>query len=415
MRSRLWLWRLAALVGLATLLAATPALATDLVAGEEIYRLEAGQVVADDLIVTAREIYIDGTVRGDLVAFGGFVEVNGTVEGDLLAIAAEVRVNGAVGDDMRAGGAGVIINGAIGDHLLAAAGGSETGIDFVPPIGGRPVSQGLVIAPGASVGGGALVGAGEAQIDGAIGGDLSVGAGRARLSGAVEGDAQLSVGTFDLADTARISGQLTYSAPEPITVPAQVASEVRFEEQPAPQDARGPDLIGQLVRLLLTLAGFALLGWLLLRFAPRVVEQPARAIAIRPGQAALYGLGAALLLFVVPVLSGLILGAIILFWGPLPGVMFFLLLAAALVLTWTLSPLITGLWLGQALLMATGRPASRLVALLVGVALIVLLGMVPLLGWLIYLASFLLAVGGALLARSGALDRRTDSFIGAPA
>lgn len=392
-----------ALIGVAAALAvAAPALAAT-IAGGEVYRLEAGQVVEDDLIVSGQEVYIDGTVKGDLIAFGNYVEVNGRVEGDLMGAAAELRLNGAVADDVRVAGAGVTIAGQVGDDLFAAAGGSQAGFAY-GQVNGRSLRQGLTIEREADIGGSAYLGAGEAEVAGTIDENLAAGAGALVLSGAVGGDANLDVGALTLDRDARVGGQLSYSAPEEARVPPGLADDVRYEPTPPPETPQGPGLASRLVRLLLILAGFALLGWLALRFTPRLVSRPADAIEARPGQAALYGLVAALLLFIVPIISLVITAAIVLFWGWFPGLMFALLLTAALVLAWTLSPLITGLWLGQLVLRAAGRPAGTLVAMLVGAGLIVLLGSLPAVGWLVYLASFLLALGGVLLLRRGAAD-----------
>lgn len=399
-------WRLV-LFGAIALLAASAlagnALASE-VAGGDVYRLESGQVVEDDLIVSGQEIYIDGTVKGDLVAFGGFVEVNGTVEGDLIVAAAELRLAGTVADDVRAAGAGVIVTGKVGDDLFAAAGGGQGSAAF-GSVNGRQIQQGLEVGRDAVIGGDAYLGAGAARFDGAVKGDLNAGAGMLSLTGTVGGDANLDVGELSVADSAHVAGVLDYSTPSEVGMPAEVAGEVRYEPPPPPQPAdTGSGLMGKLVRLLLTLAGFALVGWLVLRFTPRLVRAPAEALAARPGQAGLYGLLAAVLLFIVPILSGLVVLAVLVFWGWFPALMFFLFLTAALVLAWTLSPLVTGLWLGRWLLEATGRSGGDFLALAVGALLIVLLGSVPWVGWLVYLASFLLALGGAVLNRRGASD-----------
>ncbi|HMQ54756.1 MAG TPA: hypothetical protein PKE64_09365 [Anaerolineae bacterium] len=70
-----------------------------------------------------------------------------------------------------------------------------------------------------------------------------------------------------------------------------------------------------------------------------------------------------------------------------------------LVLIWFLSPLVTGLWLGRHLNLALGRAPDYLPILIGGVLILALLGRVPLLGWLVYLVSFIFALGGLLLAR----------------
>lgn len=408
-------WTFAALVAaIIALLAAGPAFAAEFGSGDT-YRLPAGQVIEDDLTVMAQEIYIDGRVEGDLVAMGAYVEINGVVTGDVLAAAAEVRINGVVEDDVRAAGAGVIVTGRIGDHLFAAAGGGEGA--FSPmQVSGRSVVQGVRIERDATVGGSAYLFGGEALIDGAIANDLQAGAGRVVLNGQVGRDATLDVGKVTIGDTARVGGVLSYTAPEAASVPPGVAGDVRFEQREQPQTTTPAPAFrpGQILRPLLMLAGFALLGWLLLRFAPDALRRPAQALALRPGQAALYGIAALALLFAIPLLSILIFLAILLFWGWFPALMFAVLLTAALVLAWTLSPLITGLWAGQALLRATGREASDFLALCLGVLLIVLLSLIPWVGWLVGLASLVFALGALILARRGAFDVSVTTATPAP-
>jgi len=411
-KKRVWSFA-APVAAIVAVLVAGPVFAAEF-GGGDTYRLPAGQVIEDDLTVIAQEIYIDGKVNGDLVAMGAYVEINGVVTGDVLAAGAEVRINGVVEDDVRAAGAGVIVTGRIGDHLFAAAGGGEGA--FSPmQVSGRSVVQGVRIERGATVGGSAYLFGGEALINGAIANDLQAGAGTVVLNGEVGGDATLDVGKLTLGDTARVGGLLSYTAPEAASVPPGVAGDVRFEQREQPQTTPAPAFRpGQILRPLLMLAGFALLGWLLLRFTPEALRRPAQALALRPGQAALYGIAALALLFAVPLLSVLIFLAILLFWGWFPALMFALLLTAALALAWTLSPLITGLWAGQALLRATGREASDFLALCLGVLLIVLLGLIPWVGWLVGLVSLVFALGALIVARRGAFDAPMTTATQAP-
>lgn len=79
--SRLASWPVLLSAALLALLAAAPVLAAE-VAGGNSYRLEAGEVIADDLYVSAEEAIIAGTVEGDLIAAGAYVEVSGRVTGD---------------------------------------------------------------------------------------------------------------------------------------------------------------------------------------------------------------------------------------------------------------------------------------------------------------------------------------------
>jgi cytoskeletal protein CcmA (bactofilin family) len=402
MRHKNRLWHGALLAALAALLLGGGALAAE-VSNGDVYRLAANQVVEDDLVVTAREIYIDGTVKGDLVAMGSVVQVNGTVEGDAMIAAADVQIAGTVADDARVAGAGVTISGHIGDDLFMAAGGSQT-VGYPLTISGRSIEQGARIADSASIGGSVYLGAGTARVAGTITEDLKAGAGALALAGTVKRNADISSSALNISPDAHINGRLSYTATQETAVPPGAAGDVRFVPQPPAQSQADRGLGGQLLRFVLVLLGFAAVSWLLLRFAPSSVRRPAAALAARPTQAGLYGLAAIALLFIVPIASGLVMIALIALWGWLPGLMFFLFLTAALVLAWTLSPLITGLWLGRLVLRAAGRETSDLVAILAGTALIALLSFVPFVGWLFSLTSLILAVGGVLLIRRGDTD-----------
>jgi hypothetical protein len=155
--------------------------------------------------------------------------------------------------------------------------------------------------------------------------------------------------------------------------------------------------LGWLWRTALILLGFVLLGWLLLRFAPNTLLRPANTISERTGATALTGLVAALLFMFIPLASALLVFAVILFWGWFPGIAMGLFLFGLLALAWFLSPLVTGLWLGRWLASVLGRDMANTPALIAGVVLIVILGRLPFIGWLVYLLSFILAVGGLLL------------------
>lgn len=370
----------------------------------EIYRLGADEVIADDFYYGASEIIIDGTIKGDMVVAAGYVEINGTVEGDLIAAGGSVVINGTVQDDARVAGAGVEVRGTIGDDLFAGAGGNPA-TTMVTQTGTRSVPQGLRIFDTARIGGNLNIGAGMADVAGTVTGDLNVGTGQLNLAGNVGGDADLSVESLTIADTASIEGQLRYTAPAEISVPAGTAGSVQYTA-PAPeaQPTTTQTAFPKILQIGLALLGFLAIGWLMLRFAGTAIDRPVTALAFRPGRAALYGLAASLLLIFVPLLSALLVFAVVLFFGWAPGVAMFLFLFTALSLIWVLSPLITGPWLGYLIGKLFGREFSGLMALMIGVAAILLLGLVPVLGWLVYLFSFIFAIGGIVMAQRGEYD-----------
>ena len=80
------------------------------------------------------------------------------------------------------------------------------------------------------------------------------------------------------------------------------------------------------------------------------------------------------------------------FWGGLAAITFAGFILFGLGTIWVISPLVTGFWIGQ-------RFASQpFQGLLVGCMMIVSLQMVPLIGFAVSLFSFVMALGGLVLA-----------------
>ncbi|MFO7168538.1 MAG: hypothetical protein DIU80_011005 [Chloroflexota bacterium] len=405
MKYTLGRWRvLAPLAAVLALLLGGRALAAEVYSGNT-YVLPAGEVLEDDLYVTAEEVIIDGTVVGDVVAAGGRIVINGTVSGDLLAAGGSVQVSGTIEDDVRAAGGAIDINGTIGGDLMAAGGGGM----WSPPLtfGGQQVEQGVRVSEAAAIGGDAYIAGGEGAINGSIGGDLHVTVIELAFAGEVGRNAELMGQTLRIGEGAQVNGSLRYSAPEQQAIPQDVAQEIVYVA-PESSGARAAERPASnagwwLVRTLLVLLGFALLTWLTLRFAPRAATAPAAALERQPGRAALYGLLAALLLLFVPLVSALLVFLMVLFFGWLAGVVTALVLFGALALLWVLSPLVVGMWIGQRLAALRDQPRQAVPWLIAGVLLVALLARVPVLGWLVGLVSFILALGAILLAwRTGA-------------
>jgi len=408
-------WLTLALTVFLVVAVSSAALAAEFTSDEDTYRLAAGEVVEDDLFVSALEVYIDGTVRGDLFVAANYIEISptGTVEGDLFAAANGIVVKGTIEDDMRGMANAIELSGTVGDDAMLAAGGGQFAVPI--PMGTRSIQPGLHI--NGEIGGDALIGASGGDISGSIGGDLLGGLQTLTLSGPIGGNATIYVEDLHINDTARIAGTLTYTAAESQEFPAGVVNDIRFNEQGADTGSQREgagsalsttvqEILSWALRTIAILVGVAIVGWFLTRFSPNLLARPVAAIRIEPLKTGVYGLLAAVLLIFLPIASILLVLFVGIFWGIVPGIVMFIFLFASMGLVWFLSPLITGLWLGENINERLGSSFTPLIALLVGALLIVILGRIPCLGWLIYLLSFILALGGLL--RSGL--RHTDNI-----
>ncbi|RME65445.1 MAG: hypothetical protein D6790_01830 [Caldilineae bacterium] len=236
---------------------------------------------------------------------------------------------------------------------------------------------------------------GAGDIDGQIAGDLRAAMGAINVLGAIGGDARINAGDLRIAEGSRIAGQLEYSTPEEANIPGGVAGDVRYEppQDEAEQVSVVASLVGWLVRTVLILLGFVAVGWLLLRFAPGSVTKPANALRDQLMESSLWGVLATVLLVFAIGLISVVVGV---FWGVFPAIVTGVFLLGGVILLWVFSPLVTGFWLGRQITERMGGNLGVTTALLLGVLLIVVLGRLPVLGFLIYLLSFVLTLGALL-------------------
>lgn len=301
------------------------------------------------------------TVTGDLTAFGGTVVVRGTVTGDLTAFAGNLLVadSGAVGGDVEAATGNVRVNGNVSGNVEVATGN-------------------FVLGTGATVGGSVSVSSGYAQIEGRVGGDVRVATEQLAVgpTAVVAGDIVHDVNRIDVADGARIGGQVRAEdelfgddgpgpSPGPVPVP------------PVPPGTGAA--FGLLTNLLL---GAALL-FVFSDFSDEVVVQATDA----PGVTAGVGL---LVLVGVPVVLVLLALTIVGIPLTIAGAMLY---ALALWVSVVYGGYVVGWWL-----VVAADADSRWLALVVGLLAVTVLGLIPILGGLFEFAVLLLGLGA--LART---------------
>ena len=386
-----------------------------------------GEVVEDDLYLTASSVTINGIVKGDVIAFGATIILgsSGVIEGDFMGAGQTVRVDGEVGDDARLAGYSVVVAGKIGDDLVSAGFHVETGPES--QIGGSAVMAGAQALLDGNIAEDVLAGAEGIELRGEFGGDVKVSVGGG------EQDVNLSPGMFmpnmppvpnvgsglKLAPGAKVSGKLEYTAPRQFSVPAEIASGgVTFipepvEEQaaakapPTPADRAFDWILGRLRSYFTLLFAGLLLLWLLPGFARHLTET----IQTR----ALPSLGwgfityfAFFFIVIVVVVVAIILVAIlgVVTLGQLAGttVGIGLLLLTALVLGFSLITAylaqVAVSLLGGRLILNRIKPdlaESRIWPLALGLLIFVPLAGIPFLGWLVNALAVLLGLGALWL------------------
>lgn len=332
--------------------------------------------INDDLYVFGRTITIRGTVNGDVIAFGATIAIDGTVTGDVIASGGATAVTGTVGGSLRAAAGNVTVDGRVGEDTVIGAGTFRLGA-------------------GAQVGRDLLLGTGSAEIAGLVGRQVLAGGGELVLSGRVGGSVRTDVETLRVTDTAVIDGRLTYSSPAEAAIASGATIRGGTERVvPAPQPGRepGPRAVAIFLRWLRTLLGLFISGLLLVLALPRVSSSAVDAIRRSPWASLGVGFG---LLAGVPVLAFLLFLAGLFVGGWWLGLMALALYAIALVSGYV----VMGLFVGTLVLDRAGRADLHVSwALLLGLALLTLVGLIPILGSLVTLLAVLLGLGALALA-----------------
>jgi cytoskeletal protein CcmA (bactofilin family) len=359
---------LACLLGLLTMgivLAQGGQLGGKLLTGSDV-TIPAGETVDHDIYVFGGSLTSNGTINGDVVAAGGNLNVNGPVSGDVLAAAGTVHLNGPVSGDVRTAGGQITISGDVAEDVLVAGG--------------------------------------QVALGGHVGQDLIVASGQLNLTGSVAGSAVGSAGTY--SKTGSIGGT------DSITVTGN---------QAAPFVPPPSNLVLDAIRQFITVLVVALLAlWLV----PRGFAAAEAQVRTRPVPSLGWGIGAVIGYFVlviaitlIVILLAIILGllgfgallGIDLFGGfvAIAGVSLGFIVAGAFV-----ADAIVGLALARWLAGRTSRSATfpgaassagrdpwrDLGLLAVGVAIVVVVTSLPILGPWVKLVVVLLGLGSLWLA-----------------
>jgi hypothetical protein len=400
-------------LALALALGATPLLAAELRAGEQIV-IGSDQVIEDNLYVAAESLRIDGTVHGDVVVAANTVIVNGTITGDLLAAAGTVLINGQAAD-ARVGGGVILLSpqARLSGDLLVGGGSLE-------------------LQRGSLVGADLLFGAGQALIDGAVAEDVLGGASRMQLRGSVGGDADLAVGGADeQLVLAPITGNTTVVVPQvppglTIDDQAQISGTLRYRSNslamigsgsrvgevsatiiPADNTGGGRAATSPIWDWLRQLATLIIVGLLMLWAAPRWTRQMADSIQAAPLTTLGWGLAALgawllalltvlLTMVVLAIVTGLLtLGGLVALVVSLGLLLDSVLAAGLLIYAGFVAQAIVALLVGRLLLdrVAPAWNERSVAPLLLGLTLYAMLTAIPWVGWLAGFAVALLGLG----------------------
>ncbi len=337
--------------------------------------IPAGEVIADDLYVTGRDVRIRGRVDGDLVVMGGHVTVTGAVRDDLIAAGGEVALQGSVGQSVRAAGGTITVSGSVGRDLILAGNRTEqlassqvrgatvlTGRDLVL----RGTTEGKLQANGADV-----------LIDGQV------------------GSAEVHADQLTVTAGARIAGPLTYASSREADIRpgATIAGPVTQTEE----ETRTWRIPGWVGAIFLFLVG-ALAGVVLALVMPGAITATSRELRRNPWLSLAAGAG---ILLGVPILAVILMITLIGIPLALSLLVFY---AFGMYLAWVLAAIALGDLLLLRLPIRSVRVRAVAAALL-GVALLLALQAIPWVGGLVAVIALMAGFGSVVMALVTRLSR----------
>jgi hypothetical protein len=345
-------------------------MAADLRQGSDV-TVGPGETVNDDLYAGAGTISINGTVNGNVFAGGGTITVSGNVTRDLILGGGTINVTGRVGGSIIAAGGNLTLNGPVERDIV--------------------VTGGMIsIGSGATIGRDLVVAGGTATVNAPVARRVKMSAGNLTLRNKVGGDVTGRVDHLKL-DGAQIGGKLDYTSDNQVElVNGARVSGTTTRHTPTDRGARGAG--NGLVGWLQALIGIFALGLLLIFLFPGL---SARAIDTERAQPwASLGIGAAIGV-ITPILA-LIVFIVGIFIG---GWWLGLLLIPLWILALAIGYVVSGFLLGRLIFaqLGWGRYHDAL-KLLGGLVVLTVVGIIPVLGWLVGLAALLFGTGALALA-----------------
>lgn len=326
----------------------------------------------DDILARGSEPSVPDSIPGDAILAGGDVHFSGSTGGDYLGAGGQQTIGGRIHGSLRAAGGEIHLTGLVDRNATVAGGHVE--LDSTAAI-----SRNVY-----------LVG-GSVRVNGAVQGGLLVAGGNVFLDGPVGRDVEISAGELRLGPRAQIAGNLRYRVPSS-KVRIDPAARVVGTTTALPV-RRGPGTL----RVLWTL-GFLLVGTVFVALLPRFAGDAAEILPLRPGGAALFGLG---WLILVPI--GICIALITIIGIPLG-----LLVLSIYGILLYLGRVAVALWAGRLILgsrAGVGRQ-GLILNFLVGGLLLIVLGIVPLVGWVVTSVATVLGIGALVLTAKAMRERQ---------
>jgi len=320
--------------------------------------------INDDLYVAGGTVTINGTINGDLIVAGGNVTINGTVRDDAMIAGGTVVVAGDIGQSIRAAGGNLTINGEVGEDLVVSGGNVDA-------------------SSSSTIGRDVLLASGSARLSGPVGRGVRGAIGSLTIDTRIGNGVRVNVGNLTLTGQAVINGDLVYTSENTADIAdgARVTGEITRREPPVDE----PGVAGRIFSFIASFIAAFLFGLLLLLLFPAGTVRVADTVRESPWISLLLGFA---LLIVVP--AAIIILLILVVTIPISlAILFFYVLGIYL------AKVFVGLALGRTMVGYFKWNIGNILAFLIGLAIVMLLGLIPFIGPLVRFVYIIFGLGAA--------------------
>lgn len=340
----------------------------------------------DDIWRAGARVHAVASDHPNLWAAGAIVAARGTVRNDIRAAGAEVDVNASAGANIWAAGAIVNVEGQAGQNLYAA--GARVNVNAI--VGGKLSVAGarVVIGPGTEVTGLTRIGGADVLFAGTSRGAAEFYGDTVQIDGRITGDVHVRARNVAVGNGAIIDGNVIF---ETLNDPRiDVGATIRGQQtvtQPMPYRIdRRNYLVTMAGAVLFGVGAGFVLGFVLLVAARQFVERAIGVIRDAPVSSAFVGLGVFVL---VPLVATLIMVTIV-------GIPIGLLMLLAFPFMVTTGLVLAAFGLSDRLMNSDRSSRSflgRLLLLIVGLLIFAVIGLIPVLGFVVGILALLVGLG----------------------
>jgi cytoskeletal protein CcmA (bactofilin family) len=346
-----------------------------------------------------QSIYVgeDEIIEGNFIKVGNFIDINGTINGDVIVAGNSVTINGPVAGDVIAAGNTVRIKGPVSGSVRVAGSTVEVSAEVEKSV--WAVGSTVAIGPEAEVGWDVYSAGANVEIKGPIGRDVWVAGANVLIANEVGNNILASIDTeghLILSPGAKVGGDLTYKAGSEKQLDLKEGAEVTGEISkkaiviPAKPDVKKAFGVGGIFFKIISLFSLLVIGLVMITLMPKVILQVKEEMIKRPGPAIGWGL---VYLILTPVVAFLLMITII-------GLPLGLIIIPLYVISLYISKVIAGFVLGLLLLNNLNRNkkySGHLVwPLILGLAVLLVIINIPVIGWLVKLLLMLWALGALM-------------------